>query len=85
MKVIFCCQNCTEQFRVQVENLSAKQEIKCPNCNYTLMDMNGIQSLSSSLLETMNTIDKYKRKCSIYIWDDELVEQHDHSHEPHCH
>lgn len=81
MKVIFDCQNCNEQFRVQVENLSSKQEIKCPNCNYNLMDSVGIQSLSSSLEETLNIIEKYKRKCLIFIWDDDLVELHEHSHE----
>lgn len=83
MKVIFHCQNCSEQFRVQVENLSAKQEIKCPNCNYNLMDQAGIQSLSSALEETLDTIEKYKRKCLIFIWDDDLVDQHDHGHD-HC-
>lgn len=85
MKVIFQCQNCSEQFRVQVENLSVKQEIKCPNCGYNLIDSGGIQSLSASLAETLNVIEKYKRKCLIFIWDDDLVQQHDHEHEHCCH
>lgn len=85
MKVIFQCQNCNEQFRVQVENLAAKQEIKCPNCNYNLMDYNGIRSLSSSLEETLGVIEKYKRKCLIFVWDDDLVSQHEHSHDHCCH
>lgn len=84
MKVIFQCQNCSEQFRVQVENLSAKQEIKCPNCNYNLLDNSGVQSLSSSLEETLSVIERYKRKCLIFIWDDDLVQQNEHSHD-HCH
>lgn len=85
MKVIFQCQNCIEQFRVQAENLSAKQEIKCPNCNYNLMDYSGVQSLSSSLEETLNVIERYKRKCLVFIWDDELVQQNEHGHEHCCH
>ncbi len=85
MKVIFQCQNCSEQFRVQAENLPAKQEIKCPNCNYNLMDHTGIAKLSSSLEEALSVIEKYKRKCLIFIWDDDLVQQHEHSHNHCCH
>lgn len=85
MKVIFHCQNCSERFRVQAENLASKHEIKCPNCNYNLMDLTGIQSLSSSLGETLTVIEKYKRKCLVFIWDDELVEMSEHTHDHCCH